>query len=128
MKEEIENMGSECSSKILKIENVRVKKLDQQKAVVQRVITKKGPFVLPMGCGRTMVHVFYAADVMNKIMIVIVLLVAPQTYIVRRGMIYGIGPILWKGRRSAGARLVLACAEQVLDNLYQSIPRKFHRS
>lgn len=67
------------ASRIIEKQKAILKSAEHREAAVRRQIGKKGLVVLPTGCGKSMVYMISALQLVNKIVIVVVPLVALGT-------------------------------------------------
>ncbi|CDF39181.1 ATP-dependent DNA helicase RecQ putative [Chondrus crispus] len=87
---------------------------------------KDAIIVLPTGGGKSLTFMLPAFTHVEKVVVVVVPLVALQKDLVRRCSDVGIHAALWNSRGIAGARIIIASAEHILSQGYQAYMKEQH--
>ena len=89
-------------------------------------IRKDAIIVLPTGGGKSLTFMLPAFIHVEKVVVVVVPLVALQKDLVRRCSEAGIQAALWNSRDIAGARVIIASAEHISSQDYQAYIKEQH--
>lgn len=100
---------------------------EQEIAVVSAIKANEDMLViLPTGYGKSLLFMLPAFMFPDRIVIVIVPLIALQKDIIRRCSEKGVQAVLWSQRDTAGARVVIASVEHIVEESYRVFVSEKH--